>query len=640
MCGIAGAVWTDSTAAIDQAVARQMLRAIQHRGPDDEGIFTETAPAIPPRNGHVGVLLGHRRLSIIDLAGGHQPMTNEDGTLHLVFNGEIYNFRDLRQRLEGSGHRFATHCDTETILHLYEDEGLDFVQHLNGMFALALWDATRQRLVLARDRLGKKPLVYRHTASGLLFASELKSLLQAPGVPRELDPQALDDYLTWQYVPHPRTIFRGICKLPPGHIAVWSAGQLQVSRYWQIDFNRETDRPLADTIEEVRSLVTSSAQLRLESDVPLGAFLSGGVDSTLITGIAAGLRREPLDTFSISFGESQFDESRFARLAANKFGTRHHEFCVEPNAIEILPQLVWHYDEPFGDSSALPTWYVSQLARQQVTVALTGDGGDELFGGYERYQAVQLAGWFDRLPASLRAAAAAKLWQRLGQGRPQKSWLRKWSRFAEVLSQTPERRYAAWMCIFDTARRANLYSDDFMASLPNCDPYEFLDAAFAKASLRDMGSRVMLTDLQTYLPCDLLNKVDIASMAFGLECRQPLLDFRLVEQAAQIPSRYKLRGRGGKWILKQAFTDVLPPEIRHRRKMGFGVPVENWFRGQLREYARELLLSERALARGYFRPDALRQLLEEHASGKFNHGHRLWALVVLETWCRVWVDGE
>ena len=638
MCGIAGAVWFDPAKAIDDATLRRMTEMLRHRGPDDEGYFAAEYTTRPSYDPLPGVALGHRRLSVIDLACGHQPISNEDGSIQIIFNGEIYNYRDLRRRLEGAGHTFRTESDTETIVHLYEDEGVDFARHLNGMFALAIWDANHRRLVLARDRAGKKPLVYRWEQGRLLFASELKSVLQVPGVPREIDPQALDEYLTYQYVPHPLTIFKGIAKLPPGHIAVYADGNLAVDRYWNPDFNVERERPTHEYVEELRSLVTSAVELRLRSDVPLGAFLSGGVDSSLMVAVAQGLLDRPLKTFSIGFPEPEYDETGYASLVAKQVGTEHHEFRVEPSAIDVLPKLVWHYDEPFADSSAVPTWYLARLTREHVKVALTGDGGDELFAGYERYDAVRLSAWFDRLPASAKSVVANRLWQNIGGGRGQKSWVRRLGRFAEVLSLPPQRRYLEWICIFNEARRAQLYSDDFLATLPDSDPFNFIAAAYERTRSRDPVSAASLVDLTTYLPCDLMTKVDIASMAHGLECRQPLLDYRIMELAAAMPIHLKKRGTRGKVILKEAFADKLPASIRQRRKMGFGVPLEKWFRHELHDFTRDVLLDSRSLQRGFFRPEAIRQLVDDHQSGKFNHAHRLWALVILELWCREWLD--
>jgi asparagine synthase (glutamine-hydrolysing) len=638
MCGIAGAVWDDADKAVERATLQRMIDVLRHRGPDGEGVYLAEGRVQPGSDFAPSVALGHRRLAIIDVACGQQPLQNEDGSMWIVFNGEIYNFRDLRHRLEGAGHQFRTNSDTETLVHLYEEEGPEFAAHLNGMFALALWDAKRQQLVLARDRLGKKPLVYRHEPGRLLFASELKSLLEVPGVPREIDPQALDEYLTYQYVPHPHTILRGIAKLPPGHVAVYREGRLDVRPFWQPDFNLEEARPAAEYAKELRTLLTSAVELRLQSEVPLGAFLSGGIDSTIIVGLMSQLSAEPVRTFSIGFPVKDFDETSYAREAAKRFGTIHEEFQVRPDAMEILPRLVWHYDEPFADSSAVPTWYVSQMTRQRVTVALTGDGGDELFAGYPRYLAVWLAEGFDRLPRLARRVLAGGFWQHFPSSRRQKSMGRKFKRFAEMLGQSPARRYLGWIAIFNEARRAALYSDDFLARLPDQDPLNFLTAALARSNRRDALTAFSLADLVTYLPCDLMTKVDIASMAHGLECRQPFLDYRVVELAARMPGRLKFRRGHGKRILRETFADLLPRSIQRRRKMGFGVPLDHWFRHELRDFTREILLDKKTLDRGLFRPEAVLQLWGEHQESRFNHGYRLWSLLILELWQREWLD--
>jgi asparagine synthase (glutamine-hydrolysing) len=635
MCGITGAAWTDPRKAIEPHVLERMIDALRHRGPDDQGQYRADYQHLPAPAG--GVALGHRRLSIIDPTGGHQPLANEDGTIQLVFNGEVYNFRQLQRTLASAGHTLRTACDAETIVHLYEDHGPQFLEQLNGMFALALWDARRGQLVLARDRLGEKPLVYREEAGRLLFASELKSLLEVPGVPRQLDPQALDEYLTYQYVPFPRTIFRGFSKLAPGQMAVYRDGRLEVRPYWTPDFRVEEDLPAEDYVAELRRLMESSVAMRLESDVPLGAFLSGGIDSTVVAGLMARLSSAPVRTFSIGFPEPEYDETSYARLAARHFGTRHEEFQVRPDAVAILPKLVWHYDEPFADSSALPTWYLSELTRRQVTVALTGDGGDELFAGYDRYRAVALASRLDRLPL-VRRLLSAQFWQRLPASTRQKSFLRRWKRFTESISLGAARRYLEWIAIFNETRRADLYAEDFLKNLPEADPLAFLESAMARAAGRDPVTAASLADLVTYLPCDLMTKVDIASMAHGLECRAPFLDHRVVELAARMPARWKLRGGRGKWILRRAFADLLPEPIRRRGKMGFGVPLDHWFRGGLGDFARGVLLESRSIQRGLFRREAVARLLDEHQQARFDHSYRLWALLFLELWQREWID--
>ena len=600
MCGITGAVWNDPDRAIDGATLGRMVEVLRHRGPDDAGVYESEFQARTGYDAVPGVALGHRRLSIIGVRTGHQPLANEDGTVWVVFNGEIYNFRRLRQRLEGSGHRFRTESDTEVIVHLYEDEGPDMLRHLDGMFALAVWDARRNQLLLARDRLGKKPLVYRHEPGRLLFASELKSILEVPGVPREIDPQSLDEYLTYQYVPHPRTIFRGIAKLPPAHYAVYRDGRLELGCYWQPDFNREEDRPYEEYVDELRQTLSDAVEARLQSEVPLGAFLSGGVDSTVIVGLMQRLSGEPVRTFSIGFPVAEYDETRYARIAAEAFGTVHQEFRVEPDAVEVLDELVWHYDEPFADSSAVPTWYVSQLTRQHVTVALTGDGGDELFVGYPRYRAVRLGEYFDRLPGVAAADAGRPL---LAETAVQPA--------AEVEAPPletvrrgagPIARAAVPGLDFDLQRgppRRNSTARSSWRRLPNADPIELLWSAAARGAGRDPVTMISLTDLVTYLPCDLMTKVDIASMAHGLECRQPFLDHRLVELAMRIPVRYKFRRGRGKRILLDAFADLVPRAIRRRPKMGFGVPLDAWFRGPLAGFARDVLLDPRTTSRGY-----------------------------------------
>jgi len=638
MCGITGAVWTAEEAAIDEASLRRMTELLAHRGPDDAGLHCAELKPQPPYPTIPGVALGHRRLAIIDPRENRQPVSNEDGTIWAVFNGEIYNYRALRHRLEGSGHKLRHGGDSETLVHLYEDEGDEFLKHLDGMFAIALWDANRRRLILARDRLGQKPLYYRQERDRLIFASELKSIVAAPGVPREVDPNAIDEYLTYQYVPYPNTIFQGTRKLPPAHYAVFEDRQLMVLSYWQPDFDHQFDCPAADFVTELRQRLSDAVRMRLRSDVPLGAFLSGGVDSSIIVALAQQEVNRPIKTFSIGFAEPEYDESAYARRVAEHLQTEHHEFQVEADAVALLPKLAWHYDEPLGDSSAIPTYLLSQQTRAHVTVALSGDGGDELFGGYERYRAVQLASRFDRLPEGMRRLLAARLWQRIPSSSRQKSILRRGKRFLAALAEEPRRRYANWLTIFGEASRAELYADGFLERLSDSDPLDFLRSACDRSRQRDVTASMMIADLLTYLPCDLMSKVDIASMAVGLECRQPFLDHRVVELAAGMPLRLKLRWGKSKRILRQAFGHLLPPDVFRRRKMGFGVPLDHWFRSALREFASEVLLDAQTLARGYFRREKVEQLIRDHTTGRFDHSARLWALLVLEFWHRAWVD--
>ncbi|XZE54350.1 asparagine synthase (glutamine-hydrolyzing) [Planctomycetaceae bacterium SH139] len=638
MCGITGAVWSTPQRSISPATLAEMTDAIRHRGPDEAGSHLETMHR--DAGGDVpGVALGFRRLSIIDLATAHQPLSNESGKIWLVFNGEIYNFRDLRRRLEGSGHRFKTAGDGETILHLYEDLGTDCFAHLNGMFAIAIWDAEKHRLVLARDRLGQKPLFYAHQAGRLSFASELKALACLSDLPRDVDPVAIDEFLTYQYVPHPATIYRQVRKLPPGHFAVYQGDHPpRIENYWDIQYDVEAPQmSRGEAVTELRRLLADSVRLRLQADVPLGTFLSGGVDSSLITALAQSFREEPIRTFSIGFSVADFDETHYAAMVAQHLGTAHRRFEVNPDAVAIIDRLAWHFDEPFGDSSAVPTWYLCELTRQEVKVALSGDGGDELFAGYDRYRALWLSrqldrflprqwlgnpGWLDRWPDSHR----------------QRSLVRRGKRFLEAFGQPPPRRFMNWLQIFPERLRAELYTDGMLEKLAaeGSDPFEFFHAAWRKVGQRDVVAKASLADLQTYLPGDLMTKVDIASMAHGLEVRQPMLDYRVVEFAARLPTRLKFRGRRGKLLLEDAFRDRLPKPIWRRRKMGFGVPIADWFRGPLKEMTTELLLSPDAKLSQYLDPQGVSRLLEDHVSGRVNHCYRLWNLLVLEKWLRRW----
>ncbi|GAB4145365.1 MAG: asparagine synthase (glutamine-hydrolyzing) [Planctomycetaceae bacterium] len=668
MCGIVGAVWTSEGTPLERAVLERMTSVLVHRGPDDMGTHFE-------RDESGGMALGHRRLSIIDLEGGHQPLTNEDGTIWIAFNGEIYNYRSLREELIRRGHQFSTASDTETIVHLYEEFGTECVASLRGMFAFALWDSRRSRLMLARDRLGQKPLFFRPEKGRLLFGSELKAILQVPNVPRALNPRAVDAFLTYQYVPHPDCILQGFQKLPPAHLALWQNGKLDVRRFWQAPYsddafsNRLAKERIAGGFpavsstdvfgetewyppgktsgwsqerwkSELRDALTEAVELRLRSDVPLGAFLSGGVDSTIITGLMQRLSGGTVHSFSIGFPVRQFDETSYAREAAKHLGTEHHEQVVNPSALESLPELIWHYDEPFADSSAIPTMALSRMTREHVTVALSGDGGDELFAGYDRYRAVQLGARFDRSPRFLRKFMASALWQKLPSSVEQKSFLRRLKRFLAAMGEPPERRYLTWISIWDAQRRNELYTDDFREQLGEADSAQLILDAYTVCQHRDFVTRTTCVDVQTYLPCDILTKVDIASMAFSLECRSPFLDPRVVELAARMPISLKRRGKRGKWILTETFADLIPSSIQNRSKMGFGVPLDHWFRGELKSLLHDVLLDKTATSRGYFRTAAIRNVIEEHASGKWDHSYRLWSLLCLELWQRTYLDPD
>jgi len=634
VCGIAGAIWWNPSSAIDRPILQRMTDSIRHRGPDAEGHYC----AGDGTQKSVGVALGHRRLSIIDVGGSAQPMGNEDGSIQIVFNGEIYNYKELRQQLTAN-HQFQTDGDTEVIVHLYEEHGLDFVQHLRGMFAIAIWDSNRQRLVVARDRAGQKPLFYRFAEDRFVFASELKALLQIPDIPRELDRRSVLEFLTLQYVPAPHSILKGFRRLPPAHLAVIERGEYSEHQYWKPPYDEPLlDRTsIADWKEELRSEMTEAVRLRLRSDVPLGAFLSGGVDSTIICGLMQSQLDQPVQTFSIGFPIKAFDERHYARQTAEMLGTKHREAVVDPDAMEMLPQLIWHYDEPFGDSSAIPTTYLSRMTQEHVTVAMTGDAGDELFCGYDRYRAVRIAGRMDLIPKPIRqlmSTAASVLPSRVRQ----KSFRRRLKRLLETLSQDPERRYLNWISIFNRNALQELVSDEMWELTEEHDPAQYILDAYDLCPNRDFVTRTTATDVQTYLPGDLLTKVDIASMSTSLECRSPMLDHKVMELAARMPLEVKQSLNQGKRVLIETFADLIPPDIQTRKKMGFGVPIDHWFRNELKELLYDVLLSQQATDRGILQRDVVERLIQEHTSGVFDHAYRLWNLLCLELWQRMYLD--
>jgi asparagine synthase (glutamine-hydrolysing) len=613
MCGICGLL---APAGVpDAALVARMNDALVHRGPDEGSV-----------NGFGRCVLGNRRLQVIDLATGSQPVANESGEVVCVFNGELYDFAELRRELAAAGHEVRGTGDTPVIPHLYEQHGLGFVERLEGMFALALWDAGRERLVLARDRVGKKPLLWTQLADGTLaFASELKALLRLPGVRREIDPAALDAYLALQYVPGERTALAGIRKLPPGCLLVAEHGRVGVRRYWRAEAGGE-ERTEAEWVELVRETVGAAVRRRLIADVPLGALLSGGIDSSVVVGLMAEASSAPVRTFTVGFSEPSYDERPFAQAVARHFATEHEELVLEPNAAEVLPRLARAFDEPLGDEAALTVLLICEAARRHVTVALTGDGGDESFAGYERYVAHCLAA-----TPGLGLAPAGVL-RALGRGEP-RSTANRLARLVETARAPAEARYARLMEVFPAGLRAELWEPDFVAEAKQSEELLGQPRAEGIAGLQ-------LLDVETYLPGDLLLKADIAAMAASLELRSPLLDHRVVELGLALPDSLKVRGRRGKVALRRAFADLLPPEVASRSKKGFGVPLTRWFRGELRGLAAGLLLDERARRRGQLRPAAVKRLLDEHVSGRADHGHRLWCLVMLELWQRTWVEAD
>ena len=629
MCGIAGIVHPDAERRVEPKLVERMCDAIRHRGPDDAGVWTGP-----------GAGLGHRRLSIIDLSpAGHQPMCNEDGSLWIVFNGEIYNFAELREPLVRAGHGFRSRSDTEVILHLYEERGDDCVRALQGMFAFALWDAKRRRLLLARDRLGKKPLKYAELGDGsLLFASELKALLATGLVERGVDLAQIHHYLSFGAVPGAETGLVAIRKLLPGHLAVWEQGRLRTERYWSLDFRRKRQADAESWRREVRDTVRRAVSRRLISDVPLGAFLSGGIDSSIVVACMAESSSRPVETFSIGFEEDDHNELPYARLVAQRYRTSHHEFIVRADDVSLLPVLARHYEEPYADSSALPSYYLARETRRHVTVALNGDGGDEGFAGYTRY--AQLPRW--------RRQFAALRWSGVGaaaRALAGASWLTP--RFARALDAAhgatdpdPGIAYAWITRLFTEREKAALYREELRGELAQPSARlvsRWMSDPRAGEALLD---RMQFADVMSYLPDDLLVKMDLATMAHGLEARSPLLDPEVLELAASAPPEVRCPDGRLKGLLIDAFRDALPPELWSRPKQGFALPIQAWFRGSWAEVARDVLLARDARVHAYFRPAQLRRAIDEHVAGRISRGYQLWALLTLELWHREVVDAR
>ena len=629
MCGICGKLYFNPIRKADQNNISAMASVLAHRGPDDHGIYVD---------GPVGI--GHQRLSIIDISpAGHQPMSNEDGSIWIVFNGEIYNFKELRMELQGKGHVFTSHTDTETIIHLYEEEDTDCLNRLRGMFAFAIWDSTKQRLFIARDRVGKKPLVYAVTDDAIIFASEIKALLQDPSVTAEVDCEALHHYLTYQYVPSPWTMFKGIRKLPPAHSLVVEREKITTRQYWQLSYAQKLTLPtLGDYVEQFMDVFTEAVKIRLRSDVPLGAFLSGGIDSSATVAVMSQLTNRAIKTFSIGFDVSEYNETTFAAMVAKKFNTDHTEFIVNPDAISILPKLVWHYNEPFADSSAIPTYYVSKLTREHVTVALNGDGGDESFAGYERYIADKLAGYYEKIPCIAREHIIKRCLSFIPHQENRNSFFRRLKRFVNGISEKAERRYVRWICGFDNEMKNDLYSAAFAEKTAAIDSVDLIVNWYAKADASAFLDKTLFVDIMSYLPDDLLVKVDIASMANSLEARSPFLDHKLMEFAAALPPHLKLNGIQSKYLLKKAFSSVLPRSVLYRKKMGFGVPIDRWLRNELKELTYQTLLEKRTVERGLFKEQAVRMLIDEHMLKRADNSYRIWALLFMEVWYRMFID--
>lgn len=632
MCGIYGIADLTGRREPGRALLSRMDEAIVHRGPDDSGQYFGR-----------GVALGMRRLSIIDVSGGHQPISNEDDTVWVVLNGEIYNFQELRDQLVKAGHVFRTKSDTEVLVHLYERDGADFLKKLRGMFALALWDVSRQRLIIARDRLGEKPLYIRQEPHRLLFASEMKALLEDSDVPRRIDMLALREYLALGYVPAPATILEGIEKLLPGHALIVERGQIRNEEYWDVRFDQKAALSEAEWCDRVRDKLQETIRAQMVSDVPLGAFLSGGVDSSTIVAAMARASNRPVKTYSIGFeGEDSFyNELPYARIVANAFHTDHHEIVVRPDVAELLPKLLWHLDEPIADSAFITTYLVSRMARESVTVILSGVGGDELFGGYRRYLGDEMGHHYRRLPGVVRKKWLPGLLARLPQDR-HSSWkntVRYASAFVGSADLDVAARYANYVTAFSPEVRARL-----LRETPAGGGIEtssgVLTSYFEKARGWDSLEQIIYVDLKTSLPDDLLALTDRMSMAASLECRAPLVDYELVELTAQMPSNLKVRGFATKYLLKKALQPWLPREILNRKKRGFGAPVGSWLRKSLEALVQDTLSEAAVRSRGLFDPNVVREIVEAHRDQTSDHTDHLLALINLELWCRIYLDGR
>ncbi len=635
MCGINGIAFSSrSGRQVNSSDLKRMRDVITHRGPDDEGLFIA---------GPIG--LGHRRLSIVDVSAGHQPMTNEDDSIQIVYNGEVYNHADYRTELEAKGHVYKTHCDTETIIHLYEEHGTNCVDYLRGMFAFALWDQRKRELFIARDRFGVKPLYYVHTPDGsLYFASEIKALLEVRAVKPELNYAALPDYLANHGTSNDETLFAGVKRLPPGHVLTWHDGELNIREYWDIPFsaeNADANRKDDDLIDEWKELFTTSVRLRLMADVPLGMFLSGGIDSSAIAAVMSGMVREPIKTFSVAFAEREANELEYARLVATKFKTAHHEVVVTPEQFfATLPQMVWHEDEPLAHPSSVALYFVSRLASDHVKVVLTGEGSDELLGGYERYYKtiynLALGPKYHRLtPGPVREALATQI-----RSLPLDSRVRhKLTRTFLCLKPDIENLYFDNFAVFTRSTQRELLTNRSQELAGQIDPYRDMRRYFETTNARSLLNRMLYTDTKTYLH-ELLMKQDQMSMAASIESRVPFLDHKLAEFTVRLPERLKVRrGWTTKYVLRRAMKDVLPPEILSRKKMGFPVPIGKWFREKFQPVIEQYVLSERALQRGIFEPAFVRSLVARHQAGE-NHSERLWALLNFELWQRRFFDGD
>jgi len=616
MCGICGIVNIDGQ-PVDLALLKDMTNLMRHRGPDDEGIYNY-------KNMGVGV----RRLSVIDLSTGHQPICNEDESVWVVQNGEIYNFRSLRNETESKGHVYKTESDTEVIVHLYEEYGDNFVTKLNGMFSICLWDKRKEKLILVRDRIGIKPLFYFVDNKRLIFASEIKSILKNSSIVREINMDALAYYLTYKYSPAPLTMIKDIVKLLPGHMLIYEKGKLAISQYWDFEYSKTTESG-PDYLELLHGVLKESIQRHLISDVPLGLFLSGGIDSSILLAIINELVDEPVKTFCITFEDEYCDESRYARMVADQFRTDHHELIVKPDTIDILPKLIWHLDEPLGDSCVLPTYYLSKFAREYVTVVLSGDGGDELFAGYDRYRREKFTSIFCRIPKWIQRSV-------LGPATNFPQLERKAKLIDKSLALPLEKRYKFWMENISEEANYRLINNN----ISNINSSDIVLNYFEECDVTENLKKMLYVDLKSYLPDDLLFKVDRMSMANSLEVRVPFLDKKVMEFSASLPTKLKLKGFGTtktKYLLRKYLQGRLPADIHKRKKQGFNLPVDSWFRGELKSFAYDVLLDSGVNSSGIFNTKGLELFLNKHQNGE-NHGEAIWALVVFELWRKEYID--
>ena len=624
MCGICGIVDLNNSPPVSPEELNAMCKTIEHRGPDGTRSMIRRS-----------VGFGHTRLSIIDIETGWQPITNEDESIFVILNGEIYNFRELRTELEAGGHKFTTASDTEVVIHLYEEYGTDFVRRLDGMFALAVWDEPENLLVLARDRVGKKPLFYSESAGSLLFASEAKTLVETGRVERTIDSAALASYLTYGYVAEPQSIFKGIKKLPPAHILIFTESGSKIQRYWEL--NQETDDSISfeTAVSETRRLADHAVASRLVSDVPLGFFLSGGLDSSIVVGATAHAASSTLKTFSIGFEEDSYSELGYARQVAEQFDTDHEEFIVTADVVRDLEPIVRYADEPFADSSMLPMFYLSRQTRRHVTVALSGDGGDEVFCGYDRYVGLSLARKYHRVPGFIRKNLIGPIANLIPESPGKRSNLRRIKRLTYPATDSAEHWYMGWMQQFRSETHAAAFTPDFAARIvADGGRNDRMSTAFANIDDPTAIRSAQWVDTTTYLPDDLLVKSDRMSMAHGLEVRSPFLDHHLMDFASKIPPKYSINGRSGKQVLKHAYADIIPDEISRRPKAGFTVPVGTWINGTLNGLTRDLLLAPDAEVRKVITPKLIATMVDQHAARRYNHGIRLWNLICLETWAQ------